>query len=178
MSFLARLFSVIDNSPENLATEAQKLLTELDQVFSVEGPIIKAQSILKERAIRRNKETYQQIQEWLLNLDENPDLKQRVLGEMRWARGLTDPQFLEYFAQYFGEFYKPETIKPLQNFLWLLRQPGWQENARRVFESVGLNFDEFSPEILSNLMKDSPKKFQDLIAKLKSIERKFPPEEK
>lgn len=175
--FLAKLFSMIEAPPENLAAEAQRLLAELDQIFNVQGPIIKAQTILGERAKIRGKQTYQEIQEWLLNLEENIDLQERVKGEKRWTRGLTDPSFLEYFACYFGQFNNPETLKPLQNFLGLLRQPGWFQKAGEVFKRMGLNLDEFKPEDLPQLLKEDPEKFQQLTEGLKNIKRVAPPEE-
>ena len=59
-----------------------------------------------------------------------------------------------------------------------LNQPGWLENARRVFAGVGLNFDEFSDEDLSRLLNENPEKFKEFVEGLKRIPRKAPPEEK
>jgi len=173
--FLAKLFSLIDLPVEEIASEAKRILAQLTNVFVIDDenePAIKSQTILKKRAEIRGKQTYIKIQDWLLNLDENPDLQARVKGEQRWTKGLTDPQFLAYYACYFGEFNKQEVLKPLQKFLKLLSQPEWLEQARKIFNQHGLNFDEFS-EIDIN---ENPEKLEKLIQALKSIKRIMPPE--
>ncbi len=139
---------------------------------------IKAQSFLNERAKLRKKDRYQEIQKWLTDLDNNPDLQERQKGEKRWIRGLTEPGFLGYFAPYFSRFNTPETVGVLQHFLNLIKTPGWREHAAQVFQNVGLNLTDFTEEDLQKLLLENPEKFQQLIEGLRKIERVFPPEEK
>ena len=156
-----------------------QILSELFMVRSEPNFNVKAQSILEQRAKIRRKIKYQEMQKWLTDIENNPDLKlDRIPGEKRWTKGLTDPEFTSYFMTYFSVFNTPETIPILQNAINLLKDPKRIELVREDFQKVGLNFDHFSEEDLLKLSKENRDKFNQLIEGLKKIPRTMPPEEK
>ncbi|EKE15396.1 MAG: hypothetical protein ACD_12C00034G0003 [uncultured bacterium] len=156
-----------------------QILAELFTVSNEPNFNIKAQNMLEQRVVIRNKLNYQEMQKWLTDIEDNPDLKlDRIPGEKRWTKGLVDPEFTSYFMNYFSQFNTPETIPILQNAINLFKDPKRIEFVRQNFKSVGLNFDEFGEEDLLKLSTENPAKFSQLIEGLKKIPRTMPPEEK
>lgn len=150
----------------------------LSHLFSVqEAPKgqLSAQNLLKERAVERNKGKYQDMLRYMTDTMQNDDLRQRIMAEQRWERGLIEPENLSYWLGYMADVENPEVLKSvLEN----LNDPSWVSAARENFLLVGLDFDQFSNEDIASLKENSPEKYNQLIEGLRKLKtpefRKMP----
>ena len=151
------------------------LLAHLFSVSESSRGQLSAQELLKERAEIRGKDTLVDMQNYLRDALNNPDLRQRLLGEERWERGLVDESFLAYWVGYLADVQNPTVVQQVMNSL---KDDKWAYVVRSEFVRADLNFDEFSNEDLEKLKDKNPEKYEQLIAglaKFKSSLRKMPP---
>ncbi len=138
-----------------------------------EADEISSQIELEERARKRAKGAYEKLLQ-----TELPETVKLAKGELRWIRGLEDPQFITYWLGYVGEIKNPATV---QRIIKRLSSPEWVQAIRSAFSQVGLDFSEFENEDLVELAKKAPDKFEEFRAKLVELtrpgKRVMPPEE-
>lgn len=145
-------------------------------VFSVEpNDSISAQDSLTSRAQQKGKKIYLNMLKHMTDSSGNEDLKQRIIAEEKWERGLTDPRYLSYWVGYVSEVENPRVLAEVISDL---KDSSWLTSAKETFLKVGLNFDDFSEEDISKLKSNDPEKFEALINGLKKLKtpefRKMP----
>ncbi|MBI2195444.1 MAG: YdcF family protein [Candidatus Levybacteria bacterium] len=141
----------------------------LSHLFSVEeapGGQLSAQNLLRERVEQRKSGKYQEILQYMTDTMQNDDLRQRIMAEQRWERGLIEPENLSYWLGYLADV---ENSKVLSAIVTNLKNPSWVASARETFLKVGLNFDDFSEEDVSTLGSNDPAKFESLISGLRKL---------
>ncbi|MCL5795148.1 MAG: YdcF family protein [Patescibacteria group bacterium] len=124
---------------------------------------LSAQEILRERAQLSNKENYNKMMEYLKNALDNADLRNRILGEERWERGLIDENYIAYWLGYLGKVKDPKVLKQV---IICLKNPKWVNEARGVFQKINLDFDKLSEQDLENLPEEE---FTNLAEKINII---------
>lgn len=153
----------------------------LAHIFSIwEAPRgqYSAQELLRERAEIRDDGYYKEMQKYLRDALDNPDLRRRLEGEHRWEGALADEAYLGYWIGSLSKIQNPEMI---QRVLTALSDPAWKAHAAKVFTQVGLDFEHFLEEDLLKLQDEKPEKYNELIDGLKVLnewdQRKlnFPP---
>ncbi len=178
----------INSRPEIVTTEKVGILgadyhvrriAALAHIFSIwESPRsqFSAQELLRERAQVRNKQQYEDMQQYLRNALENPDLRRRLEGEERWERGVVDESYLGYWLGSLSDIEDPALI---QKVLVALRDPLWRAQAITEFQKAGLDFDRFSQEDLTKLSEEDSDRYNGLIEGLRKLKadenRSFPP---
>lgn len=136
------------------------VLANLFSVVETPEGRIPAQQELRKRAQQRVKTRYEEIIKYMTDALANPDLQKRLAGEERWESGLIKPEYLTYWLGYIGLVESPQV---LQRVIACLSNPQWIEAARKVFNSVGLDFDTISVLDLGEL---PPKKLNEIREKL------------
>ncbi len=140
---------------------------------------LSAQMILAERALSlqhpRYREEYRKLAQFMMDEENNADLKRLLKGERRWTRGLEDPEYLSYW---FGYAFEIEDPKSLLRVLSQLEKPEIEDELRSLFAKAGLSYDDFAVSHLEELAETDPQAFKALREKGLAIVnmREFPPE--
>lgn len=136
---------------------------------------ISAQDLLLERAQIRRMGSLEKQLNYMIDQLNNPDFRDRVLAEARWSLGLLDEEFLTYWLGYLGELDDLHRIHSVLKTLY--QDENWHEEAKKAFQLVGLNFDEFAKMTLEELQNPEVwKKLKDALLKLKKEYRTMPPD--
>jgi hypothetical protein len=125
-----------------------------------------AQSILRQVAELKNKQSYARIIKWMSDPD-NQDFRAREAMEKIWTGALKDPELLTYWLGYIGTVEDPRvlqsTVKKLSS------EPAWKIQAQNAFRQADLDFDSLAA---TDLTKIDSNQFKQIADKLKILTSK------
>lgn len=142
----------------NHHVDRARILANTFDIESTGKDRIKAQDLLERRARARKRNKYSTLLE--ANL---PEISRFTEGETRLMRGLSEPQFLEYWIGYVGKIENPSV---LQHVLKKFQSEGWKNAMRVAFQKIGLDFDKFNETDLIKLSEEDPELYDEFRSKL------------
>lgn len=139
---------------------------------------VSAQRLLEERAqTRGGKEYYEYMMQYMRDAEQNPWLQELIRGELRWTRGLVEPEYLTYW---FGFVAKVEDPQALTRAISSLDSPEWHIALFEACEAVGVDYEKLIGTNLKQLYAHSPDTYNAIRTSLAQLSnaphRKMPPE--
>lgn len=132
---------------------------------------ISAQGALEQRAlnVRAVKRGYVDLLR-----TQFPELPNLVKKEIRWTRGLQDPQFIDYWLYAAGNVENPQILQRILDRV--MKDKKWSPYVKEAFEKVGLDFKFWNRLDFESVARNDPELYDKFRNKLREIPRTMPPE--